>query len=163
MLYRLYGKEKIADLISEPSKGETMVHKAARSGLYTLVADEMIGELGFNIDFWEQNSRLTVVNQIIKYRRYFWDDEEKSQIRRLIRMSEDLLLKNCFNSTIAKIANICQKDFPENYKFIMEEFEMHMQQRILVKAVCLDKHRQETYPQHVTRNIFKEIQKYLAD
>ena len=52
MLYRLYGKEKVAELISETSKGETMVHKAARSGLYTLVADEMIGELGFNIDFW---------------------------------------------------------------------------------------------------------------
>ena len=62
MLYRLFGQEKVAELISEPSKGETMVHKAARAGLYTLVADEMIGELGFNIDFWEPRARLTVVN-----------------------------------------------------------------------------------------------------
>lgn len=62
MLYRLFGQEKVADLISETSKGETMVHKAARAGLYTLVADEMIGELGFNIDFWEPSARLTVVN-----------------------------------------------------------------------------------------------------
>ena len=78
-------------------------------------------------------------------------------------MSENLLLKNCFNSTIAKIAHICQKDFPENYKFIMEEFEMHMQERILVKVICLDKHRKEAFPQHVTRNIFKEISKYIED
>ena len=62
MLYRLLGKDKVADMIRETSKGETMVHKAARSGLYSLVANEMVGELGFDIDFWESNARLTVVN-----------------------------------------------------------------------------------------------------
>lgn len=107
MLYRLYGKERIAEFIKQPSKGETMVHKAARSGLYSLVIDEMIGQLGFNIDFWEPNVRLTVVNQIIKYRRYIWDDEERTSIRRLMRMSKDLLLRNNFNSTIVKLAEIC--------------------------------------------------------
>ena len=45
----------------------------------------------------------------------------------------------------------------------MEEFEMHVRQRILAKAVCLDRHRQEVLPQHVTRNIFKEVSKYLED
>jgi len=74
MLYRLHGKARVAEFISQPTKGETMAHKAARSGLYNLVIDEMIGELGFDIDFWEPNVRLTVVNQIIKYRRYHWDD-----------------------------------------------------------------------------------------
>ena len=74
------------------------------------------------------------------------------------------MLKNCFNSTIAKIAHICQRDFESNYKFIMAEFEMHVQRRILIKAVTLDKYRQETMPQHIiTRNIFKEISKYLED
>ena len=74
MLYRLHGKARVAEFIGQPTKGETMAHKAARSGLYNLVIDEMIGELGFDIDFWEPNVRLTVVNQIIKYRRYHWDD-----------------------------------------------------------------------------------------
>ena len=53
MLYRLHGKARVAEFIGQPTKGETMAHKAARSGLYNLVIDEMIGELGFDIDFWE--------------------------------------------------------------------------------------------------------------
>ena len=62
MLYRIYGKERVAEFITQPCKGETMVHKAARSGLYSLVTDVMIAELGFDIDFWEPNVRLTVIN-----------------------------------------------------------------------------------------------------
>ena len=103
-----------------------MVHKAARSGLYGLVRDEMIGKLGFDIDYWKPGARLTVVNQIIKYRRYAWDDEEKSEIRTIMRMSKDLLLKNNFNSTTAKLATICQKEYPDNYALVMEEFARHV-------------------------------------
>ena len=62
MLYRLYGKDQVAEFIRTPNRGETLVHRAARSGLYSLLIDEMVGELGFNLDFWEFGSRLTVVN-----------------------------------------------------------------------------------------------------
>ena len=62
MLYRLYGKDQIAKAVSVMDKFETLAHKAARSGLYSLLIDEIIGELGFDIDFWHPTCRLTVIN-----------------------------------------------------------------------------------------------------
>jgi len=157
MLYRLYGKDKVAEFIRTPNCGETLVHRAARSGLYSLVIDEMIGELGFNLDFWESGSRLTVVNQIVHHRRFPWDDEEKTQIRKLLRMSKDLLLKNSFGSHTARVAFICQREYPENYKLVMEEFERHMRHRFYVNTVCLDRYRRDSFPKSITKLIFREI------
>ena len=43
MLYRLYGKEQVAQAVSLVTNGETLAHKAARGGLYNLLVDQMIG------------------------------------------------------------------------------------------------------------------------
>ncbi len=37
--------------------GETLVHKAAQVGLYTLVGEVMVDELGFDIDYWQPGAR----------------------------------------------------------------------------------------------------------
>jgi len=64
-----------------------------------------------------------------------------------MRLSKNLLLRNNFNSTIVKLAEICQKDdFPSNYALVMEEFERHMRQRIMVNTFCLEEYRVVKYP-----------------
>ena len=80
-----------------------------------------------------------------------------------MRLSKDLLLKNNFNSTIVKLANICQIEFPDNYSLVMAEFDRHMKLRLIIKTTCLENHRQEHLPKHITRHIFKEVRKYLTD
>lgn len=48
--------------MSEPNKGETLAHKAAKNGMFSLLLDEMVDELGFDVDFWQPNCRLTLIN-----------------------------------------------------------------------------------------------------
>ena len=62
MLYRLYGKEQVARAVSLVNNGETLAHKAARGGLYNLLVDQMIGQLGFDLDFYQPDCKLTVIN-----------------------------------------------------------------------------------------------------
>ena len=78
MLYRLYGKAEVARLVTDNSKGDTLAHKAAKNGMLSLVLDEMIDQLGFDVDYWQPSCRLTLINQVVKHRQYAWSDSEKS-------------------------------------------------------------------------------------
>ena len=107
MLYRLYTKEWISKCVSTVHSGETLVHKAVRNGLYTLVIEELIGELGFNVDFYEPGARLTLIHSAIKFRTQDWSDREKLKIGTLIGMSNNLLRRNKQGSNIVRCAKHC--------------------------------------------------------
>ena len=68
--------------------------------------------------------------------------------------------KSSFNSTIVRLAQICQLEYPENYELIMTEVRRHLVGKSMLTTLCLDRHRQQEFPTCLTRNIFKEIQKY---
>ena len=111
MLLRIYGREQAAKLACERGRdGDTVAHKAARCGFFSLLLDDLIGKLGFDVDFWRPNCRLTVINQIVKHRCCQWSDSEKVMIVRLMRLSQNLFHKSSFNSTIVRLAEICQKE-----------------------------------------------------
>ena len=107
MLYRLYEKEWIIKCVSTVQGGETLVHRAVRNGLYTLVLEEMIGELGFDVDFYEPGARLTLIHSAIKFRTENWSDEERIKIGKLISMSNNLLRRNKQGSNIVRCAKHC--------------------------------------------------------
>ena len=107
MLYRLYTKEWIFKCVSSVSRGETLVHKAIRNGLYSLVIEELIKELGFNVDFYEPGARLTLIHTAIKFRTDDWSDGEKLKIGTLIAMSDNLLRRNKQGSNIVRCAKHC--------------------------------------------------------
>ena len=87
MLKRLFGKQQILSFVSEVSMGGTLVHKAAQTGLYSLIDEVIVDELGFDLDFWLPASRQTIVNTIVKNRRHLWSEEEKVIISRMIEKS----------------------------------------------------------------------------
>mmetsp|Transcript_5783 Transcript_5783/g.7803 ORF Transcript_5783/g.7803 Transcript_5783/m.7803 type:complete len:109 (+) Transcript_5783:562-888(+) len=108
MLQRIYSRDQVASFVYQRTKqNETLAHRAARNGLFSLLLDEMVEKLGFDVDFWEPSCRLTVINQIVKHRQYAWSETEKSQIVRLMRHSKNLFQKSSFNSTIVRLAYIC--------------------------------------------------------
>ena len=78
-----------------------------------------------------------------------------------MRLSQNLFQKSSFNSTIVRLAQICQLEFPDNYSLVMSEVWRHEVGKKMLTTVCLDRHRQQAYPR-VNKNIFKEIQKYYA-
>ena len=61
--------------------GQDLAHLAVYGGLYRLVHEIMISELGYDVDFYQPpRRRLTLLHTIAKYRTHEWDDEEKAHV-----------------------------------------------------------------------------------
>ena len=159
MLYRLYTKEWIFKCVSTVSGGETLVHRAVRNGLYSLVLEEMIGELGFDVDFYEPGARLTLIHSAIKFRTENWPDEERVKIGALISMSNNLLRRNKQGSNIVRCAKHCQGIDSPNYDFIVAEFCKHLKPRVMRREAMLSGFLARRT--NLTKFQVKEIYKYI--
>lgn len=159
MLYRLYTKEWIAKCVSTVSCGETLVHRAVRNGLYSLVIEDLIHELGFDVDFYEPGARLTLIHSAIKFRTEDWSDGEKLKIGTLIGMSSNLLRRNKQGSNIVRCAKHCQGIGTPNYEFIVAEFCKHLIPRVIMREAMLSGFLARRT--NLTRFQVKEIYKYI--
>ena len=54
------------------------MHLAVYGGMYRLVKEIIIGELDYDVDFYEiPRRRLTLLHTIAKYRKHDWTEEER--------------------------------------------------------------------------------------
>ena len=81
----------------------TIVHAAARTQKYDILF-YFIEELGFDVDYYKEPlHRMTLLHVIAKYHPQDFTDKEKIIIKKLIGMSNNLLLRNNFGKTIVQV------------------------------------------------------------
>ena len=164
---RAFGHEKLSNLIRESQSwvpyhetGQDLVHVAAYYGLYDLIIDFMIPQLGYDVDFYETPHRkLTLLHTVVKYHNYPWSEKEKASVSRLISLSNNLWLRNNHNSSFlrtAKVRGHCR----ENLAFLSREVERQGTEKqakimfILTKKVGLHRDKLNKY---VAREIYKYV------
>jgi hypothetical protein len=88
-------------MMYEPVKDEfTIVHAAARTQRYDIMFC-FIQELGFDVDYYKEPLNImTLLHVIAKYHHIDFTDKEKVIIKKLIGMSNNLLLRNNFGKKI---------------------------------------------------------------
>ena len=133
---------------------------AAYYGLYDLILDVMIPQLGYDVDLYEPPYRkLTLLHTVVKYQKHPWSEQEKAYVRRLISHSNNLWLRNNHNSSFLRTAKVhghCR----ENLTFLSREVEIQGTEKqakimfILTKKVGLHKGKLNKF---MAREIYKYV------
>ena len=99
----------------------TMVHVAVSLGRYKVMW-YFIEKHNFDIDYYrEPLQRMTLLHVIAKYHKSTYLEEDKANIIRLIKSSNNLLLRNNFGRTIFNLAESIQGKGCDNAMFLKEE------------------------------------------
>jgi len=117
----------------------TLVHLAVFYGLYSVV-DYMIEELGFKVDYYEPEARLTLLHVVAKHRTAPFLDNEKEHIKALISKSNNLTLRNNFNKTVLSLATTCNTE--ANTHFLRDTMRLSVVNKVHRMAWVLDKQLQ---------------------
>jgi hypothetical protein len=99
----------------------TMVHVAVSLGRYKIMW-YFIEKHNFDIDYYrEPLQRMTLLHVIAKYHTSTYLEEDKAHIIRLIKSSNNLLLRNNFGRTIFTLAESIQGKGCDNAMFLKAE------------------------------------------
>jgi len=109
MFKRIYGKKDFLRMVKQINyrQATTIVHEALQAGLYRLVIDGFICDLGFDVDFQAPGAMVTLLHIVAKHRIAEWNDQEREHIMTLITMSRNLDARNNFGSTFMRTAKSC--------------------------------------------------------
>ena len=88
----------------EPVENEfTIVHAAAKTQKYEVMF-YFIEHLNFQVDYFKPRvSQMTLLHIIARYHTSDYTEKDKTYIRKLIGMSNNLLLRNNFGKTILQV------------------------------------------------------------
>ena len=112
----------------------TMVHVAVSLGRYKVMW-YFIEKHNFDIEYYrEPLQRMTLLHVIAKYHTSNYLEEDKALIIRLIKSSNNLLLRNNFGRTIFTLAESIQGKGCDNAMFLKAEISKQILSRMVMMA-----------------------------
>eukprot|EP00347_Sterkiella_histriomuscorum_P006147 403353888 len=147
-----------SDGIRHRGEDYTIVHHAIACGAYQL-AFYFIDEHGFNIDFYREFNKLTLLHVVAKHVNEFdFTDYDKKYICLLLSRSNNLFLRNNFGRTILNQAKT--RNTKNNSDFLDEQMKLVVNQKMHQLLFLVEK----TMKKHsfkVNKYIIREIYKYI--
>jgi len=99
--------------------GLTLVHFACLNRLYRITL-YFINDLHFDVDFYQEYAKLTLIHVIARYHTSVFREDEKLLIGQIIAKTNNLLLKNNFGRTTLSLAKFM--NCKENVEFLRSEY-----------------------------------------